>query len=102
MNPIQRPDSFELADYTGVLRRRWAIVLVVTIIGVVGAFAYTLVAPKTYTAMAAVYVSATAADQGSQVANSRTSGSVNLDTEAQLVTSGTVSAIAVKTLHSPL
>jgi capsular polysaccharide biosynthesis protein/Mrp family chromosome partitioning ATPase len=102
MNPIQRPDSFELADYTGVLRRRWAIVLVVTIIGVVGAFAYTLVAPKTYTAMAAVFVSATAADQGSQVANSRTGGQVNLDTEAQLVTSGTVSAIAVKTLHSPL
>jgi capsular polysaccharide biosynthesis protein len=102
MTSIQRPDSLELADYTGVLRRRWPIVVVAAIIGVVGAFAYTLVAPKTYTAQAAVYVSVTAADQGASVANSRTGGQVNLDTEAQLVTSGTVSAMAQKTLHSPL
>jgi len=61
MTSIQRPDSLELADYTGVLRRRWPIVVVAAIIGVVGAFAYTLVAPKTYTAQAAVYVSVTAA-----------------------------------------
>src|SRR2546430_6751519 len=27
MNPVQRPDSFEAADYVGVLRRRWWIVL---------------------------------------------------------------------------
>ena len=102
MTSIQRPDSLELADYTGVLRRRWPVVVVAAIIGVVGAFAYTLVAPKTYTAQAAVYVSVTAADQGASVANSRTGGQVNLDTEAQLVTSGTVSAMAQKTLHSPL
>jgi len=44
MTSIQRPDSLELADYTGVLRRRWPIVVVAAIIGVVGAFAYTLVA----------------------------------------------------------
>ena len=31
MNPVQRPDSFEAADYVGVLRRRWWIVLVATL-----------------------------------------------------------------------
>ena len=50
MNPVQRPDSFEAADYIGVLRRRWWIVLVCTIIGLVAAFGYVTVAPKAYTA----------------------------------------------------
>lgn len=102
MNPIQRPDSFELTDYTGVLRRRWWIVLVVTCLAVAGALAYVLVAPKTYTAMTAVNVTATGADQNSQLANSRTSGSVNLDTEAQIVKSSTVATIAAHQMHSPL
>lgn len=101
MNSVQRPDSYEGADYTGVLRRRWWIVLALTIIGVVGALGYVMVAPKTYTATASVYVSATGADQ-SQLANSRTQGTVNLDTEAQLVKSSNVATIAAKQLHSPL
>ena len=71
MNPVQRPDSYEAADYTGVLRRRWWIVLAGACIGLVGAFGYVTVAPKAYTATATVYVAATAADQGGQLANSR-------------------------------
>jgi uncharacterized protein involved in exopolysaccharide biosynthesis/Mrp family chromosome partitioning ATPase len=102
MNPVQRPDSFEAADYTGVLRRRWWVVLAGACIGLVGAFAYVTVAPKAYTANTAVYVAATAADQGGQLANSRTGGTVNLDTEAQIVQSAAVATIAVKQLHSPL
>jgi capsular polysaccharide biosynthesis protein len=101
MNSVQRPDSYEGADYTGVLRRRWWIVLGLTCIGVVGALAYVLVAPKVYTSTASVYVKATGADQ-SQLANSRTQGTVNLDTEAQLVTSTNVATIAEKQLHSSL
>jgi capsular polysaccharide biosynthesis protein len=104
MNPIQRPDSFEAADYVGVLRRRWWIVLALTIFGLVGAFAYTVVTPKTYTATANVAVQPTAADAtNNTVANSRTNGAtVNLDTEAQVVVSTTVSAAAGKIMHSPL
>src|SRR5215467_136279 len=103
MNPIQRSDSFEVGDYTGVLRRRWPIVLAVTILGVIGAFGYVTVAPKTYTAASAVFVAPTAADQGGQLQNSRTGGgSVNLDTEAQVVQSTAVATIAAKMLHSPL
>lgn len=102
MDQTQRPDSFDMSDHTGVLRRRWPIILACTVIGVVGALGYVIVAPKTYTATAAVYVSPTGADQNNQVQNSKTTGSVNPDTEAQLVTSTTVASIAGKTLHSPL
>jgi capsular polysaccharide biosynthesis protein/Mrp family chromosome partitioning ATPase len=104
MNPIQRPDSFEAADYVGVLRRRWWIVLALTIFGLLGAFAYTVVAPKSYTSTANVSVQPTAADAtNNTAANSRTSGSsVNLDTEAQVVVSTTVSTAAGKIMHSTL
>src|SRR6516165_1194113 len=50
MNSVQRPDSFEMADYMGVLRRRWWIIVVGACVGLAGAFAYVTVAPKTYTA----------------------------------------------------
>jgi capsular polysaccharide biosynthesis protein len=103
MNAVQQPDSVEAADYIGVLRRRWWIVLVCTIIGLVAAFGYVTVAPKTYTATATVNVVPTAADQSNVVAGSRTSGAtVNLDTEAQVVQSTTVAVIAGRTMHSPL
>ena len=103
MKPVQRPDSFEAADYVGVLRRRWWIVLALTCIGVVGAFGYVTVAPKTYTATSSVNVTPTAADQSNAVAGSRTAGAtVNLDTEAQVVTSTSVATLAGKMMHSPL
>jgi len=101
MNPVQRPDSLEAADYTGVLRRRWWIVLALACVGLLGAFGYVTVAPKAYTATTTVYVAATAADQGGQLANSRTNGTVNLDTEAQIVQSSAVASIAAKKLNSP-
>src|SRR5260370_37476127 len=103
MNPVQRPDSFEEADYVGVLRRRWWIVLTVTIVGLVGAFGYVTVAPKVYTATAAVDVTPTAADQSNAVAGSRTAGAlVNLDTQAQVVVSTAVTTLAGKTMPRPL
>jgi capsular polysaccharide biosynthesis protein len=103
MNPVQRPDSFEAADYVGVLRRRWWIIVAGACVGLVGAFAYVTVAPKSYTATASVNVTPTAADQSNSVAGSRTSGAtVNLDTEAQVVTSTAVATSAGKMLHSTL
>jgi capsular polysaccharide biosynthesis protein/Mrp family chromosome partitioning ATPase len=102
MDSIRRPDSFEVSDYTGVLRRRWWIVVGFTLLGLLGALAYVVVAPKTYAATAAVFVAPTGADQNNQVQNAKTTGAVNLDTEAQFVTSGTVAGIAARALHSPL
>lgn len=103
MNPVQRPDSFEAADYVGVLRRRWWIALVAMIIGLVAAFGYVTVAPKSYSATAGVNVIPTAADQSNTVAGSRTNGAtVNPDTEAQVVTSTAVATLAGHMLHSTL
>jgi capsular polysaccharide biosynthesis protein len=101
MNSVQPPDSYDSADYSGVLRRRWPIVLGLTCLGLVGAFAYATVAPKSYSATAAVNVTPTAADQNNSVQGSRTNGAtVNLDTEAQIVVSTAVATIAAHMLHS--
>jgi capsular polysaccharide biosynthesis protein len=90
-----------MADYTGVLRRRWPIILVVLLIGLIGAFGYVTVAKKSYSSTAQVYVTATGADLASSASGSRTQGAaVNLDTEAQIVTSAAVAQIAGKMMHS--
>jgi capsular polysaccharide biosynthesis protein len=104
MSALEQPDSFDLFNYSGVFRRRWRIVLAATCLGALAAIAFLVVGPKTYSASASVYVIPTAADQGQggQVANSRTSGAVNMDSQAQLVQSGTVAAAAARRLHSPL
>ncbi len=104
MTSVQRPDSFESAHYVGWLRRRWWIVLALAIVGLVGAFGYVMVAPKTYTATAAVNVTPVPTDQSGPTSGSKGAGStqVNLDTEAQIVTSSTVATIAGHALHSPL
>src|SRR5262249_18055651 len=103
MNPIQRPDSFESADYVGVLRRRWLIVLVLTLAGVVGAFAYVTVAPKSYTATGAVNVTPTGAEPGNTVAGSRPAKAhVNMDTEPRIMPSTPVAPLAGRMMHTTL
>jgi uncharacterized protein involved in exopolysaccharide biosynthesis/Mrp family chromosome partitioning ATPase len=99
---VSRPDSPAVADYTGALRRRWWIVLAVTVLCLVGAVGYIATAPKTYTSTATVYVAPTSADLASQSTSSSKTGVVNLATEAQVVTSGIVGDAAVKALHSTL
>jgi capsular polysaccharide biosynthesis protein len=103
MSSSQQPGSLAAVDYTGVLRRRWWVVAGFAVAGLIGAAAYTVVAPKTYTATAAVAVKTTGADVGNGITGARTSGAlVNLDTEAQFVTSGTVAGLAGRSMHSSL
>lgn len=104
MSVPQESDSFEFADYLGVLRRRWWIVVALACVGVLAGAAYLKVTPKAYIATTTVNVTATGGSQGqnSAVAGGRTTGTINLDTEAQIVQSTTVAAIAVHTLHSSL
>lgn len=92
-------DDLQLADYTGVLRRRWWLIVAFTIIGVLGSAAYYKVAHKVYIATASVYVTATSGT-ANQVANGRTTGVVNLDTQAQVVQSATVAQAAAKMMHA--
>jgi Mrp family chromosome partitioning ATPase/capsular polysaccharide biosynthesis protein len=89
-----------LADYTGTLRRRWWVIVLVAIVGTAGAVGYFRTAHKVYTATAAVYVTASSSGTAGQVANSRTTSTINLDTEAQVVQSATVAQAADKLMHS--
>lgn len=104
MTVSQEADSLEFAGYLGVLRRRWWVVLVLACVGILAAGAYIAKAPKAYTATATVNVTPTGASQtqGGAVAGGRTSSVVNLDTEAQIVKSSSVAAIAARALHTPL
>ena len=99
MSYTSGPEDLQLADYVGVLRRRWWIILAIAIIGTVGAVGYLKTAHKVYTATASVYVTATSG-AASQVAGARTTGTVNLDTQAQVVESATVAQAAAKLMHS--
>src|SRR5690348_3323666 len=102
MSSASRPDSFELSHYPAVLGRRWRIMLAVTLICLLGTVAYILAAPKVYSSSATVYINPTGAVNANRLLGSRTGGTVNLDTEAQIVTSGVVATMAGKSLHSPL
>jgi capsular polysaccharide biosynthesis protein len=101
MKPTQ-PTSIDMMEYTGMLRRRWWIVVALTIFGTVGGFAYYQISPKIYNATAAVNVLRTGANQSDQVVGARAGGAVDLNSEAQLVTSATVAAAAGKIMKSPL
>ena len=90
----------QLADYTGVLRRRWWLIAAVAVIGMLGGIGYFKTVHKVYTATASVYVTASSGT-ADQVANGRTTGTVNLDTEAQVVQSATVAQAAAKLMHTP-
>ncbi|HEY3954323.1 MAG TPA: Wzz/FepE/Etk N-terminal domain-containing protein [Streptosporangiaceae bacterium] len=100
MNPVQRPDSYA-GDYVGVVRRRWWVVLVLFCVGMAATLAYLVVTPAVYIATAAVYVDPTGAYHNNQVADSRTGGPLNLDTEAQVIVSGAVAGAAGQLMHSP-
>src|SRR5487761_1296618 len=102
MTPVLRLDSFELSHYLGVLRRRWPVVLWVTLICLVGTVGYFVAVSKVYAATASVYVSPTGVVNANRLLNTRTPGPVDLDTEAQIVTSGVVATVAGQILHSSL
>jgi succinoglycan biosynthesis transport protein ExoP len=94
MAPTSRPDSFELADYLGVLRRRWWIVLLLVVVGAGAGAAYTKVAPKTYTG--AVLVQVTPLPNNANAVAGRTGGNVNMDNEAQIIQSVKVATLAAQ------
>ena len=100
MNTSQRPDSFEPGDYLEVLRRRWWIVLVLTIVAVLAAAAYVKEAHKVYTATATVSVTANIANSTSVAGARDNGGSVDMDSQAQVVQSISVATSAAKALHS--
>jgi len=92
-------DDLQLADYAGVLRRRWWLIFALAVIGTLASIGYFKISPKVYIATASVYVTANGGT-ANQVADGRTTGAVNLDTEAQVVQSATVAQAAAKLMHA--
>jgi len=88
----------DVSHYFGIFRRHWWIALIATGAGLGAGVALTKALPKTYESSASVLVQAL--DQDTNAAGGRTKGSVNLDTEAQLVRSGAVATGAAKLLRT--
>jgi capsular polysaccharide biosynthesis protein/Mrp family chromosome partitioning ATPase len=99
MNHAPGHDDLQLADYAGVLRRRWWLILALAIIGTLASIGYFKTSHKVYIATASVYVTGNGAT-ANQAAAARTTGTVNLDTEAQVVQSATVAQAAAKLMHA--
>ncbi|MGZ4667607.1 MAG: Wzz/FepE/Etk N-terminal domain-containing protein [Blastococcus sp.] len=90
-------NSMRLGDYFKLLGRHWLAVLLCLVLGVGAALVYLKEAPREYQATASVLVSPTG-DNSTTTSTVDKTGTINLDTEAQLVVAtGTVSE-AAKTL----
>lgn len=96
---VKRTVTYDLGDYLGMARRNWWVLVVCMVIGVVAAFGYTKTEAKVYESTTSVQVQPTALD-GTNSTGGRTSGAINLDTQAQLVTSLSVATEAAKLLQT--
>ncbi len=91
--------NVEFSHYSEIFRRRWLVVVLCVLVGTGLAVAALSTMTKTYQSTASVLVAASTSSSGS-VENGRTSSSLNLDTEAQIVTSSTVASLAADSLDS--
>lgn len=80
------PDSVQVADYGAMLRRRWWVLALGAVIGLVLAVEVLVLSSKTYESTAGVLVLPTGVESAGVVGD-RTGGDINLDTEAQIVSS---------------
>src|SRR5437763_16497297 len=80
---VNRPVSYDLADYLGMLRRHWWDVVLLTVAGVAGGAAVARTKPKVYEAATAVLVPPTGVP-GGNAAGGLTIGPNNLDTKPHL------------------
>lgn len=88
----------DLGDYAALVRRRWRWIAGGVVVGLVVACAYVLAAPATYRSSAKVLVQPVG--NAVPTVGQRTDNPVNLDTEAQLVTSERVAKRAADLLGS--
>ncbi len=89
-----------LGEFADAMRRRWWMIVIGALIGVALGAAYLVVAPKTYIASASVRVYNVGGDFDNTVEGARTISDINMDTEAQLVRSQSVSSMAAATLDT--
>ena len=87
-------NAARLGDYFVLLRRQWLIILICLLLGIGAALAYLAWAPKEYRSTTSVLVTQMETDSSSE-----RSATINLDTEAQLVTSTETVARAAGLTH---
>ncbi|GAA2596009.1 hypothetical protein GCM10010399_28260 [Dactylosporangium fulvum] len=101
-----RPHSAESdspgVDLLGMARRHWWLVLILMVAGVAGAAQFTSMQTKVYESATSVLVSPIGNGQDANSTSGRTKGDINLDNEAQLVTSTTVATDAAALMRSTL
>lgn len=83
-SPTTAPPPAGVNGLGALLRRGWIALTVSVILGLVAGVLLTNLEQPKYTASASVYVTSTGVSDTTSLANSRTSGTINLDTEAQL------------------
>jgi uncharacterized protein involved in exopolysaccharide biosynthesis/Mrp family chromosome partitioning ATPase len=93
-----RPVSADLSHYLGVLRRHWWVLVIAIGVGLGAGTAVTSAMPKVYESSTSVLVQPVGQD--TNASGGRTNGSINLDTEAQLVGSGAVAVNAAALLRT--
>lgn len=95
-----RPTERELGDYLGVLRRQWVVIALSIAVGVGVAFLLLSAMPKGYTSSSAVLVQDNTST--TDATSARTVGTVNMDTEAQVLKSLPVATAVKESVGSPL
>lgn len=85
-------DEGRLLDYSGFLRRQWPVLLMGLGAGLMLSLLAIVLAPPTYESTTSVLVRPTSQD--TNVSGGRTAEEINLDTEAQIVTSSVVATLA--------
>lgn len=100
MEPASETSQKQLGDYFVLLRRHWIVFLVSLIVAMGLAAAYLHFAPKTYESVAAVLVTSPTSGFSPSSANpNAVSTTINLDTEAQMVTATPTLDGVAKALH---
>lgn len=95
----QNERLFTSDDYLAFARRFWLMILTSVLVGVALGIAATRLVTPTYVSSATVLVSQASADAGA-VANGRSSGAINLDTEVQIAESLEVAQRAAGIIES--
>ncbi len=88
----------DLGDYASLVRRRWGWIVGCAVLGLVLGSLFLSVADRAYVSQARVLVQETGSDSTS--VGERTNSGINLDTEAQLVKSEPVAALAARSLDT--
>jgi Mrp family chromosome partitioning ATPase/capsular polysaccharide biosynthesis protein len=92
---------YDATDYAGLARRHWWLVVLTVAAAVLGTALLLQMMGKEYVSTTAVFVHPVHG-QDVNVAGGRTTGEINLDTEAQLVRSTAVAATAAHLLHTTM